>query len=102
MTATSDADSTQSATAVVFVLPSGQTYPAVPYPVAAHPRIWVTPEDVDQDARVGDEFRPNLFFAGNGAGATGGCDELHDAVFPGGQPSPNWPDPETCRDIKAL
>lgn len=92
VTATAVADASQTALADVLVLPAGQTYPAVPYPVTTHPRIWLTQADLPRLQSWATSANPIY--------EQGLLPQLQQAVslyqtqfFPGGQPNPNYPDP---------
>ena len=91
VTATSVADPTVSATASVNFTPAGVTYPPVPFPVAAHPRLLLTPADVT--------ILQKRTTSSNPVYEQGWVPLLQDAqsdystqFFPGGQPNPVWPD----------
>ncbi len=92
VTATSKANPAQSATADVLVLPAGQTYPAVPYPVATHPRLWLTPADVMRLQGWAVDSNP-VYSQGIVALRNSAVNVYKTQFFPGGQPNPNWPDP---------
>ncbi len=92
VTATAMADASQTALANVLVLPAGQTYPAVPYPVTTHPRIWLTQADLPRLQSWATSANPIY--------EQGLLPQLQQAVslyqtqfFPGGVPNPNYPDP---------
>ncbi len=92
VTAASNANSALSSTADVLVLPAGQSYPAVPFPIAAHPRLWITPTDVtrlqgwavDSNKVYSEGLQPVLKNA---------ISVYKTKFFPGGTANPDWPDP---------
>ena len=92
VTATSNANSAQSATADILVIPSGQTYPAVPYPVAAHPRLWVTPADVTRLQGWANDSNP-IYAQGMAPVLQNTLNLYNTQFFPGGVANSNWPDP---------
>jgi hypothetical protein len=93
ITATSVANPADSATAVVLVDPgTGGNYPDVPYPVAAHPRIWITPTDVTRLQGWAVNSNP-IYSQGTLPILQGTITVYNTAFFPGGQPNTNWPDP---------
>lgn len=92
VTATSTTSAAVSATADVLVLPSGQTYPAVPYPIAAHPRLWITPADVTRlEGWATDSNK--IYSAGMVPVLKNAISIYNTQFFPGGRANPNWPDP---------
>jgi len=92
VTATANADSKQSVAAEILVIPAGEVYPAVPYPVSVHPRLWLTPADVtrlqgwatDSNPIYKQGLRPVLEHALN---------IYNTQFFPGGTANRKWPDP---------
>jgi hypothetical protein len=90
--ATSVADSTQSATAEVLVIPSGQKYPAVPFPISAHPRLWLTPSDVTR-LRGWATDSNSIYSEGMVPLLNSAIGIYNTEFFPGGKANPNWPDP---------
>lgn len=93
ITANSVANPADSATAVVLVDPgTGGNYPPIPYPVAAHPRIWVTPTDVTRLQSWAVSSNP-IYSQGTLPMLQGAITVYNNDFFPGGQPNSNWPDP---------
>jgi hypothetical protein len=92
VTATSVANPAQSTTADVLVLPQGQTYPAVPYPVSAHPRLWVTPADVTRLQGWATDSNP-VYSKGIVPVLKNAVNVYKTQFYPGGTANPNWPDP---------
>ena len=92
LTATSKANTAMSASAQILVTPSGVTYPAVPYPISAHPRIWITPTDVTRLQGWANESNP-VYVQGMLPVLQTAVTNYTTLFFPGGKPGPNWPDP---------
>ena len=85
-------NSTQSATADVVVLPTGETYPAVPYPTSAHPRLWLTPTDVTR--LQGWATDSNKVYSQGLVPVLNNAIHIYNTqFFPGGKANSNWPDP---------
>ncbi|MGB8261071.1 MAG: hypothetical protein WCE75_12000 [Terracidiphilus sp.] len=92
VTATSVANPSQFTTVNVLMTPAGQTYPAVPYPVATHPRLWITPADVTRMQGWATDSNPTY---GQGVKLllNQALNVYNTQLFPGGKANPNWPDP---------
>ncbi|MGA2277068.1 MAG: chitobiase/beta-hexosaminidase C-terminal domain-containing protein [Terracidiphilus sp.] len=91
VTATSVADPTVSATATVTIIPAGVTYPPVPFPIAAHPRLLLTPADVTLLQKRATSSNP-VYEQGWVVLVQDAQSDYNTQFFPGGQPNPNWPD----------
>jgi len=101
LTATANADNTQSASAQILVTPTGVTYPAVPYPISAHPRLWITPADVTRLQGWANESNP-VYVQGMLPVLQTAVTNYTTQFFPGGVPNPNWPDPGDVQGYQGL
>ena len=91
VTATSAANSSVSATAMVVITSPAVTYPPVPFPLAAHPRLWMTPADVTRVQGWATSSNP-VYEQGWVPLVQIVENDYNTLFFPGGQPNPNWPD----------
>lgn len=77
--------------ATTTVTANYQVAAQVPYPVSAHPRLWLTPADVPRLRSWAVSSNPVYTYLNNLIGI---CDGIYQSsFFPGGVANANWPDP---------
>jgi hypothetical protein len=65
---------------------------AIPYPVSAHPRLWITPNDLPRLQSWATASNP-VYEQGLLPVLQSAVDIYNTQFFPGGVPNPNYPDP---------
>ena len=92
ITATSVANTAQSATANILVLTPGPTPPSIPFPNSQHPRLWVTPADVTRLQSWATNANP-IYAQGMKPLLQSAITAYNTYFFPGGKPASPYPDP---------
>jgi hypothetical protein len=85
--------------ATMAATPTPPVPQSIPFPVTSHPRLWITQNDL-ASAQLGVS-KPHLS-AGDGAGTQPGDIDLPTQFFPGGAPTPNYPDPGDIPGLPAI